>query len=67
MPLVERFDYRQQEARFRAACEWLRAKGIAVAWVAGGAIVSYTGLLFAALEVLSACASVRWPFISEKG
>jgi hypothetical protein len=30
MPLVDRFNYREHERRFRAACEWMRGKGIAV-------------------------------------
>jgi hypothetical protein len=30
MPLVDRFNYREHERRFRAACEWIRSKGIAV-------------------------------------
>jgi hypothetical protein len=30
MPLVDRFNYREHESRFQAACEWMRGKGIAV-------------------------------------
>jgi hypothetical protein len=42
MPLVDRFNYREHESRFQAACKWMRDKGIAID---GTRVGYYQGIL----------------------